>query len=262
MHVKESDIPPSRPSHNASAAVDGNLLPLIDSDAPAVEEPAVAVEFEIEIAGPFQEKQPLFREKEGEPCEIHLLVVRLNLGKVGVHREVKGQIAGQAVFHIESGVTGCDIIVTIRGFGAVQNRGPSKAAKGVWRDIHGIPAVNAGQHDVMRAGGFHVTPRPPVLRNRGKNYALVLSGDPAIDRASHNHFTFPLLESEAGKGNAHLDKPALVVNHGFHIPESVPACRRAAGLDHVAIDGFIDTGAGRGGNEGNGVLVIVERVQN
>ena len=60
----------------------------------------------------------LLREEQTEPRQIHLLLVRLNLGKIGVHRDVGHQTLGDAVLHIEPQVPG-DVVRELQSLRSV-----------------------------------------------------------------------------------------------------------------------------------------------
>src|SRR5216683_7029278 len=58
---------------------------------------------ELEDAGILEKEVAFFRKQQAEACEVHLLLVGLDLREVGVDREVPGQAAGDAVFRVEAG---------------------------------------------------------------------------------------------------------------------------------------------------------------
>jgi hypothetical protein len=57
------------------------------------------------------EKTPSFREEEREPIEIHLLIVRFDLGEVGVRREIEREVSGERISHVESRFSGGRVLV-------------------------------------------------------------------------------------------------------------------------------------------------------
>ena len=57
---------------------------------------------ELEDAAPLEEELPLLREEQVEAGEVHLLLVHLDLGEVGVVGEVRGEAPGNAVLQIDA----------------------------------------------------------------------------------------------------------------------------------------------------------------
>ena len=53
---------------------------------------------------PFEEELALLRKQQAEPRQVHLLLVHFDLREVGVHRDVRGQVRGDAVLHVDAGV--------------------------------------------------------------------------------------------------------------------------------------------------------------
>ena len=51
-----------------------------------------------------RKNSPLLGKEEAESCEVHLLFISLDLGEVGVDREVGYEVLRHAVFQIESDV--------------------------------------------------------------------------------------------------------------------------------------------------------------
>ena len=97
LHVEGADAPgPGLPGEPA-AADDRHGARSAQPDAPAVEDcrrvaaagPAAGPAAEGEDALPFEKEFPLFRERQAEPRQVHLRLVRLDLREIGVVGEVR-----------------------------------------------------------------------------------------------------------------------------------------------------------------------------
>ncbi len=104
LHVHEPDVVGAHLSGEPGAAQDPDRLAGNESDPPAEEEVHLLRRSELEGRGVLQEEGPLFREEERKPGEVDLLVVRLDLGEVGVRGHVHGEIRRHTPFHIQSDV--------------------------------------------------------------------------------------------------------------------------------------------------------------
>ena len=72
---------------------------------------------ELEGGGVFEEEGALLGEEEVEAGEVDLLLVGFDLGEVGVHGEVGGELRGDAPLHVESEVA--EGVVRVAGQGVV-----------------------------------------------------------------------------------------------------------------------------------------------
>src|SRR3970282_1108634 len=88
--------------------------PLVETDLTAVEQDRrVARPRRVAGRRTAEGERPLILEKEltlfwkeqADPCEVHLLLVGLDLRKIGVVGEISGQVPGEAIFHVEPDVT-------------------------------------------------------------------------------------------------------------------------------------------------------------
>ena len=69
---------------------------------------------EIKNASTLQEELTFFREKEAKPREVRLLLVCLNLGKIGIHGEVSCQIGGDANLRVRAQVKHAVRVIGVR----------------------------------------------------------------------------------------------------------------------------------------------------
>ena len=72
---------------------------------------------EVEDALPLEEEVALLREEQAEARQVHLLLVDLDLRKVGVHRQVERHVAGDAVFRVDA-----DVAIDLFDTGGVDTR--------------------------------------------------------------------------------------------------------------------------------------------
>src|SRR6185295_12338774 len=113
VHHPETDAPDL--SGHPSADINGNDAVAVQADATAVENlrrdgghAAAAAGHtrntasEVEQPAAFQEEIALFRIGQREARKVHLLLVDFDLGKIGVHRRIGGEIGGDAVLGVEA----------------------------------------------------------------------------------------------------------------------------------------------------------------
>ena len=93
--------PAARPTRRAPPRIGHRRDVRRQADAAGVEEPGPAAGDEVEDAAPLLEEAALLGVEQREAVEVHLLVVRLHLGEVGVGGEVERQGARQRVADVQ-----------------------------------------------------------------------------------------------------------------------------------------------------------------
>ena len=97
VHVQQSDVPLTDAAHHAGATEDGHGAAVVgEPDAARMEEPAASPGGEVEDAAPLLEEAPLLGKEEGEAIKVDLLIVRLDLREVRVHRHVRFRLPERA----------------------------------------------------------------------------------------------------------------------------------------------------------------------
>ena len=110
LEIEDGDVVASiQLSRHPGAADDRDLLTGIREPDPAAEEqvhvPLEPLRAHRELTRVLQEEIAFLREEERKPRKVHLLLVDLGLGEVGVQREVEREPGAHAVLHVEAGVT-------------------------------------------------------------------------------------------------------------------------------------------------------------
>ena len=75
-----------------------------DTDPTTEEQVGLARVPHREKPGVLEEERPLFRKEQVEPIEVHLLIVDLHLGEVGVDRAIEREAWRQGVLHVDPDV--------------------------------------------------------------------------------------------------------------------------------------------------------------
>src|SRR5688572_13531460 len=175
---------------------------------------------EVVHAPPFQEELALLREQEIEPCEVHLLLVHLDLSEVGVYGDVQRQVLRDCVLDVHTCVS--QPIILDRGshdpIGA-DPRGRKRLHLEVQPrrrrlDSDQIP-VHRYAEDPIRPGPRHLDRYP------GEVAPLI-----AAQHGPTDLNTPDLLDARAIakrlEGNDHLRRPPAVEPTCGHIPDRVP----------------------------------------
>ena len=267
LHVDQPDVPASEATHEAGAAVDTDLVAVVvEPDAAAVKQPAESSGVESENPGALLEKLTFFGKEKRKARQVDLLVVGLDLGKVGVERGVECEVARQVVFDVEADFAGAVVLLGEGRLGVVEVRGSFDAAEQVGRHVQGFLAADAFEHHVLRLRRL-AEGQAPVGRNGRVDVPLIFTRDEAIDNHPHHDLTVGILKAKAGERDAHLGKPALVGLHRGDVPEGIPtvvddAAERAAAAEFgVVRDGEVEADAVGVGKKPEGVFVVVERVE-
>ena len=116
LDVEKAKAVPSDAARCASTGNDRYRLPVIEADAPAVKQDRHIAPCRREAAGRnaakgkqslvLEKELALLREEHAEPRQVDLLLVGLDLRKVGVVGEVRGEILRQPVLRVEPDVPG------------------------------------------------------------------------------------------------------------------------------------------------------------
>ena len=118
-HVQDADVESLFPADELGAGDDGNLLSPQKADPTAEEGDEVAPiarrqPGDLEDPGSLEKEGPLLRKEEREPCQVHLAVVGLRLGEVGVDGD-RGVHAGGDV--LEDVDADFEIVLTVLAAG-------------------------------------------------------------------------------------------------------------------------------------------------
>ena len=142
--------------------------------------------------------------------------IDLDLAEIGIDGQVQGQVALQSGLEVEARVgspfpAGAERI-------ARHDRLDVRAARGEGRDLQPPAAVDIPDPDQVGEPGNH----PALLLGPpGQPGRFVLALDDALE-IDAPCVGVPVLESELVEGNAHLDRPAPVVDAGRAVPDPVP----------------------------------------
>ena len=265
----------AHPAGQASAAHDGHGPSFVQADAPAEEEgrripgweharrrvedcprgPAEAAEAghppEVEDALALEEELALLREEQAEPRQVDLLLVDLHLREVGVVGEVRRQVLGQAVLHVDAAVS----VAVVRDRGRDGPVGVERADRvgldleraAVRRHLQAHQGAGDRQAELSRSG-----------RDRHRRQVRLLEVRPDVPA----QLDAPYLvrsgpETERLERNLHFDGPAAVEAARAHVPDGIPVGIRVAFVGDLLIleapDG-VDP-------EGEAVAAVVEGVE-
>ena len=179
-------------------------------------------------------KRPLLRIIGFENRQVDLGRIDLDLAEIGIERKVEGQIAFQAVLQVkadagEQVAAGAERISLLAGAeGQLAHRighGLEMAA--------GADAADAGQAGEAR------NKTVLLLGHPGEIILLVLALDGALEIDPPDVFVLGR-EAQLVVGDAHLHRPALVVDLGRALPDPVPG----AVVPFVVVQGPVDDRAG------------------
>ena len=129
-----------------------------------------ALLLDAEHPGVFEEEIPFLREEQGEPGQVDLLLVHLDLREVGVRGHVEVEPRGDAVFQVEPDLAEARAGESVRRYTVL-----ASPAQRIGRDPQVEPAVHPAQAG-HRAGPAHAG-QVVALRNRGPIDLLVLAPD-------------------------------------------------------------------------------------
>ena len=264
-----SQVPPPGAAHQAGTAEDPDRLAILgQADASGVEQRApVRPRLEREDPGALLEERPLLIEEEGKAGQVHLLLIRLHGGEVRVGREVQGEVGRRVDLHVrpdfDAVVRGARVSVSRRR----QLRDPIAAAQRVGGHIDRASGRDPAQPHVLERRDLGIGRGGRDGRERP---AIALARLVGVDHQAHDHRAVgPGLEAQARERDAHLSEPTLVGDAGLEIPEGVPGVspgpaplpRSAFPSLAVAADAHVHAGPQGKTHEADGVLVVVERVQ-
>ena len=175
---------------------------------------------EVVHAPPFQEEVALLREQQVEACEVHLLLVDLDLCEVGVHGEVQRQVLRDGVLDVQACVR--QPIILDSGSHDPIGADP-RGRKRLHLEVQPRRRrLDADQIPVHRYAEDRIRPGPRHLdRYRGEVAPLIAAQHGATDLNAPD-----LLDAwaiaERLEGNRHLNRPPAVEPTRGHIPDRVP----------------------------------------
>ena len=227
-----------------AAAENGNDPSVLQPDAAAVEErrriarsgyavarqdargPEAAAR-EVEDAAPLEKELPLLREEQVEAGEVHLLLVHLDLGEVGVVGEVRGEAPGDAVFQVDA-----HLAVARPARGGTSPRVGGHAADGVRLDLQARARGRRLQAD-QRARRRHAEHAAASAEPRGRDgnqrqvRPFVLAHHRAAELDAPDLIARRPIAQRLERHH-HLDGPAAVEAGGPDVPHRVPVAVRIA----------------------------------
>ena len=120
LHIQEAYIPLADPScHPGTSKYSDGMTIFRNSNIPAIEKIRHSTQVETEQTRSFLEKRPFFREEKIIPVKIHLLVIGLYLGEIGIGSQIEGEVTVNTVFNIETGIVLRIIIENIACFSII-----------------------------------------------------------------------------------------------------------------------------------------------
>src|SRR5438067_5125983 len=101
--IEDAERPRSSPTGDATAAENRiRSAKRIEADPSRVEELRPPLSAERENATRLEKKLPLLRKEQREPRQVYYLLISLDLSKVGVHREVRGERRRQRHLRVDA----------------------------------------------------------------------------------------------------------------------------------------------------------------
>ena len=262
--AEDAEVPFAEPTGQASPQVHRHGRAAVEPDAAREEglhqggQPGHSLgRAELEDARVLEEEVPLLGEEEGEPRQVHLQIVDLDLGEVRVVGEIEYHRLARSPLDVESAVEivrrrtgrrlfrgGTDQVGLDVQTARAPKPGEPRQAAGQGNAV-GRVVGHAGRGD--RQGGTGQI-RPVHLFALAANEPLDVE-PPAIERR---------IEAQGREGNGHLGRPAVRRSSSPDRPDAVPLGVHVASL---VGDQRIVTGTVRVGSEGEGVPAVEERVE-
>ncbi len=253
LDLQGPDIPRACTPHDSRASKDahGRLIRR-EADPPRVEEPRAAARHEVEQAAALLEEAAVFGEEQGKAIEGDLLSVGLDLGEVGVGRQVQRESARERIADVEADLA--RRVVERGGTGETGHR-TVRARQDVRRHVERRPAPHAVQRDVPRER--RLAERERGIDRRERDPLAQTRHEPRHGQAHDGAAAGIGAKADRRERDAHLGEPAV----GRHLrprrPEAVPVLvERRAVVGHELVEAH----AGRRRAEPLGVAVVVEGV--
>ena len=225
-----------------------------------MEEPVVALPGEPEDVRPLEEELSLLRKEQGEPAQVDLLVVRFDLGEVGVGAQIEGQVGGQRPSQIgprfDHGLP--PWLAAAAGPFDLAGFAPLQAQQRVGGKIEGPAGLDPVEGGIGQLRWLGVAARP-AGRYLGPDLPFARPGQPAVHAQPHHDPPTSGLEAQGGKRDAYLGRPAAFRPDGGAVPVPVPAPVPLARV-HVIGDRGVAPGGRRRGVEPECVPIVVEAV--
>ena len=163
-----------------------------------------------------QKERPLLGKEEVEPIKVHLLVVHLHLRKISVVGAIQCEARGDAVLQIDTDITGRGVASAGAPVHRLTQRVGHELEVALGR--YGQPLELAGERDPVQV---------ELARERGPEHLFVLGTDIPLEVHTPGLIVRGRVAQRA-KRDSDLGGPALVVNLGTHLPDSVPVQVEAA----------------------------------
>ena len=231
LDVEQADTEPAEASGQASASRNGRRHAVLQADAPAEEEQrglvrGAASAFttaacpdarKLEEPLAFEEEVATLGEELAEAGEVHLLLVFLHLGEVGVVGEVERQASRDAVLGVDAEVA-LEVVRIGRGGHLVRQQ----LGDGVGLQLE---VARRGRHLDADERRRDVEPRGArsAIRRRHRRQVgrLVLPAHDAAD-VHAPHLVATLAVAQRLEGNNHFAGPALIEVRAAGVPHRVP----------------------------------------
>ena len=106
LHVQGSDSPRAVPAHDLQSRRDRDDQVSVKADGSRIEgnEAVLEIQAEVEKVCPVGEERSLLGKEEGEPGDVHLKGVRLDLGEIGIDGEHSVELRAQVIPDVEAGL--------------------------------------------------------------------------------------------------------------------------------------------------------------
>ena len=169
---------------------------------------------------PFQEELALLREQEIEPCEIHLLLVYLDLSEVGVHGDVQRQVLRDCVLDVHTCV-GQPIILDGGSHDPVGV--DARSHKRLHLEVQPRRRrLDSDQIPVHRYAEHPVRPGPRNLDRYRREVAPLIHAQHGATDLNAPELLDARAIAKRLERNDHLRRPTAVEPTRGHIPDRVP----------------------------------------
>src|SRR5438067_10470743 len=216
--IEDAERPRSSPTGDATAAENRiRSAKRIEADPSRVEELRPPLSAERENATRLEKKLPLLRKEQREPRQVYYLLISLDLSKVGVHREVRGERGRQRHLRVDATLPAEKTIAQSRPERVML--GGDSASERVWhqRDVAGS-LQDAETHEIalgeQMIKSLRSTPAAPER--------LLVFPPNEAPNVETEHGARTGLEPQCTKRNAKPCNPsARVARHG-DVPDAIP----------------------------------------
>ena len=169
---------------------------------------------EPEDIGPLEKELPLLREEEAVGRQVELLLVGLDLGEIGIDRQVGGHVRRQPVLQIDARIGRSPE----RGRGLLLVAAPDD----IGRDLELLPLREARQPgqvaEIRDLQPAHVAVAP---EDGGPEALLPFPGD-GPSEVDPPGLVLQIAEAQGAEGDGDLGRPSLPCPLGADLPDPVP----------------------------------------